>query len=83
VRGGAGDRTNRDEPCRSSRRAFFSPPHERDEPRSRVAKHPDDARQRAKSGERICIRQAAELACSWHPQIMPTFLAFTNLTKPL
>jgi hypothetical protein len=83
VRGGAGDRTSRGERCRSSRRSFFSPPHETDEPRSWVAEHPHNACQRTKPGERICIHQATELACSWHRQIMPSFHAFTTVTKLL
>jgi len=83
VRGGADGRTSRGEQCRSSRRSFFSPPHEGDEPRAWVAEHPEHACQRTKPGERICIRQPAELACSWHRQIMPSFHAFTTVTKLL
>jgi hypothetical protein len=83
VRSGAGGRTSRGEHCRSSRRSFFSLPHEADEPRSRVTEHPDDAYQRPKPGERICIRQPAELAWSWHRQIMPSFHAFTTIAKLL
>ena len=49
----------------------FSPPHERDEPRLRVTKQTLHGLQGAKTGEPICIRQAAGSACFRHPSIMP------------
>lgn len=68
---GAACRTSPNAPFRRCRRAFFSPPNQRDDPRLRISKDPPHGLQRTKAGKSIGVRQTADLGCSWHPQIMP------------
>jgi hypothetical protein len=68
---GVAGRTSPNAPCHKCHRLFFSPPHKRDESRVRVTEQTLHSLQGAKTGEPICIRQAAGFACFRHPSIMP------------
>ena len=77
----AGGRTSRAEQYRRPRRSLFSPPNERDEACFGVTEHPLDTRLWAEPGKRVRVRQTAALASLWHPDIMPTFQAFSTHMK--
>jgi len=67
----AGGHTSPSALSRSFRRSFFSPTHQADEPRMRIAKDPVDGLIGTKLGKPIYIRQTTDFACFRHSYIMP------------
>lgn len=70
---GGGGRTRSGTRYHIPRRPFFSPPYQRDDPRSRVTEYPLHRRQWSETGKPVCVRQTAGFACLGHPPIMPNF----------